>query len=95
MIERETLQSALLSARSVLETLGWERHAARTLAMRFRQHNQEQVEAMTPHLDDESRLIAIAKQGRAQLEQQWAQERQVQAGKGARQGWQGDGPAGR
>jgi glutathione-regulated potassium-efflux system ancillary protein KefC len=94
MIERETLESALVSARSVLETLGWERHAARTLAMRFRQHNQQQVEAMTPHLDDESRLIAIAKQGRAQLEQQWAQERKAQAGPGARKGWQGEPPAG-
>jgi glutathione-regulated potassium-efflux system ancillary protein KefC len=94
MIERETLESALASGRSVLETLGWERHAARTLAMRFRQHNQQQVEAMTPHLDDESRLIAIARQGRDQLEQQWAQERQAQAGSSARRGWPGEPPAG-
>ncbi len=92
MIERETLGSALLSARSVLETLGWERHAARTLAMRFRQHNLEQVEAMTPHIDDESRLIAIAKQGRQQLEQQWAQERKDPSGSRTRSGWQGDEP---
>ncbi len=92
MIERETLESALLSARSVLETLGWERHAARTLAMRFRQHNLEQVAAMTPHIDDESRLIAIAKQGRQQLEQQWAQERQDDTGRRPRSGWQGDEP---
>ena len=92
MIQRETLESSLLSARSVLETLGWERHSARTLAMRFRQHNHEQVAAMTPHLDDESRLIAIAKQGRQQLEQQWAQERQAQSGPAPGDGWQGGEP---
>jgi glutathione-regulated potassium-efflux system ancillary protein KefC len=37
-IERETLDAALMSGRSVLELMGWERHAARTQAMRFRQH---------------------------------------------------------
>jgi len=96
MVERETLHSALMSARSVLETMGWERHAARNLAMRFRQHNVEQVEAMAPHLDDETRLIAIAKQGRQQLEQQWADERQAQDASGVQgrsDGWQDKPPA--
>jgi glutathione-regulated potassium-efflux system ancillary protein KefC len=91
MIERETLHSALMSARSVLETLGWERHTARTLAMRFLEHNRELVATMTPHIDDESRLIAIARQGRDQLERQWAQERQQLGAKGARDGWPGEG----
>ena len=38
-IERETLNSALMSGRTVLELMGWERHAARNQALRFRQHN--------------------------------------------------------
>ena len=29
LVERETLDSALMSARSVLEAMGWERHTAR------------------------------------------------------------------
>ena len=74
-IERETLDSALMSARSALESLGWERHRARTLAMRFRRHTLEQLDAMAPHRHDEARLIAVAKQGRRQLEQLFAQER--------------------
>ncbi len=46
LIERETLDSALMSGRSVLELLGFEPHQARTLAMRFRRHNVEQLEVM-------------------------------------------------
>ena len=42
-IERETFDAALMSARSVLEALGFERHQARNLALRFRRHNLEQL----------------------------------------------------
>jgi glutathione-regulated potassium-efflux system ancillary protein KefC len=75
LIERETLDSSLMSARSVLEQLGWERHQARTLAMRFRRHNVEQLVKLAPHRKDEAKLIAAAKQGRQQLEELFAQER--------------------
>ena len=75
LIERETLDAALMSGRSVLELMGWERHAARTQAMRFRRHSIELMHAMAPHAGDESRLIAIARQGRRQLESMWARER--------------------
>ena len=74
-VERETFESALLSARGVLEAMGWERHEARTSALRFRDHNIELMKRMAPHFGDEARLIAIAKQGREQLETLWAQER--------------------
>ena len=43
LIERETLDSALMSARSVLQQLGWEPHLARTLALKFRRHTVEQL----------------------------------------------------
>jgi glutathione-regulated potassium-efflux system ancillary protein KefC len=75
LIERETLDSALMSARSVLELMGWERDAARAKAVHFRKHSIELLQKMAPHAGDESKLIAIAKQGRQQLEEMWAAER--------------------
>jgi glutathione-regulated potassium-efflux system ancillary protein KefC len=75
IIERETLDSALMSARSVLELMGFRPHQARTLALRFRAHTIEQLELMRPHSGDEQKLIALSVQGRQQLEQLFAQER--------------------
>ncbi|MFY7940535.1 MAG: glutathione-regulated potassium-efflux system protein KefC, partial [Burkholderiaceae bacterium] len=89
-IERETLDSALMTGRSALELLGWERHAARNLAMRFRRHTIEQLELMAPHRQDEARLIAAVKQGRQQLESLFAQERKEQANKRHQAGWEGE-----
>jgi glutathione-regulated potassium-efflux system ancillary protein KefC len=74
-IERETLDSALMSARSVLEAMGFEPHRARTLAMRFRRHSVQQLHELAPHFRDESKLISLARAGRQQLEQLFAQER--------------------
>ncbi len=87
-IERETLDSALMTGRSALEALGWERHAARNLALRFRRHTIEQLELMAPHRQDEARLIAAVKQGRQQLESLFAQERQTRAKKLHHAGWE-------
>ncbi len=87
MIERETLDSALMSARSVLEQLGWEPHQARTLALRFRRHNIDQLAKMAPHRKDEAKLIAAAKQGRQQLEELFAQERDEAARRQVRSSW--------
>ena len=74
-IERETLDSALHSGRSVLETLGWSADAAQGQAQRFRQHTIDLIEQMAPHFGDEQKTIDVARQGRAQLEQMWARER--------------------
>jgi len=87
LIERETLDSALMSARSVLQQLGWEPHLARTLALKFRRHTVEQLDAMAPHRGDEARLIAAAKQGRQQLEERFAQERAQVQRRQVRAGW--------
>ncbi|UCH19374.1 MAG: glutathione-regulated potassium-efflux system protein KefC [Burkholderiales bacterium] len=87
-IERETLDSALMSARSVLELMGFQPHQARTLAMRFRRHTIEQLEQQLPHHRDETRLIAIAKAGRQQLETLFAQEREAARRQRASAGWQ-------
>ena len=87
LIERETLDSALMSARSAMEQLGWRPHQARNLALRFRRHNVAQLAAIAPHRKDEARLIAAAKQGRQQLEELFAIERQQAAERQARAGW--------
>jgi len=92
MIERETLDASLMSARSVLGLLGWEPHHARTLAMRFRRHTIRQLEEMLPHVRDEARFIAMAKAGRQQLEELFAQERQ-NAQRNQREGWSDKPPA--
>ena len=89
MIERETLDSALMSARSALENLGWEPHQARNLALRFRRHNVEQLQTMAPHRKDEAKLIAAAKQGRQQLEELFALEREQAQKRQERSGWSG------
>ena len=87
-VERETLDSALMSGRSVLELVGWQPNAARTQALRFRRHSIEIMKKMAPHLNDEKKLIAVAKQGRSQLEATWAQKRAEQKRQSHRPGWQ-------
>ena len=85
-IERETLDASLMSARSVLETMGWQPHHARSLAMRFRRHNLQQLEEMWPHRKDQAMLVSMAKAGRQQLEELFAQERQEREER-RREGW--------
>jgi glutathione-regulated potassium-efflux system ancillary protein KefC len=75
LIERETLDSALQSGRTVLQTLGLDPLSAQASAERLRAHSIELLERMLPHAGDEDQLIAIAKLGRQQFEQMWAQER--------------------
>jgi glutathione-regulated potassium-efflux system ancillary protein KefC len=87
LVERETLDSALASGRSVLELMGWEPLLAHDLAQRFRRHNVEQLEAALPDWKDESRLIARAKEGRQQLEALFAEERRVAMASAAADRW--------
>ena len=89
-IERETLDAALASGRSVLELMGWERHSARTQALRFRRHTIELLHQQAPHLGDEGKLVAMTKQGRQQLETMWAREREERQAMAARRGWHPD-----
>ncbi len=93
-IERETLDSALMSGRTVLELMGWQRHAARNQALRFRQHSIELLQSLAPHLGDTNKLVSLTKQGRQHLEEQWSRERaerrQTRAQRG--EGFSVDGP---
>ena len=78
-IERELFDASLRSGRSVLEALGWPAHEARQSAMRFRQMNLDLTEQIYPHYKDRARLISASKQGRNQLAEQIAREREAQA----------------
>jgi glutathione-regulated potassium-efflux system ancillary protein KefC len=67
-VERELFESSLRSGRTVLELLGQSPHEARQAAMQFRRHNLALFEQMYPHRKDRSKMIAVATQGRLQLE---------------------------
>ena len=75
-VERELFDSSLRSARTVLELLGQPAPAAQQAAERFRQHNLALFEQMYPHRNDRKQFIAVAKQGRMQLEAQMKLERE-------------------
>jgi len=75
-IERELFESSLRSARSVLEVLGWPAHEARESTLRFRERNLKITVDGYPHYNDRAKLIAVAKQGRQQFQEQMARERE-------------------
>ncbi len=87
LVERELFESSLRSARSVLELLGYPTHEARQSAMRFRTHNIALFEEMFPHRKDRAKLISVARQGRIQLEEQLAKEREEQDARRRPKGW--------
>ncbi|MEJ7931167.1 glutathione-regulated potassium-efflux system protein KefC [Ramlibacter sp. AN1015] len=74
-VERELFESSLRSGTAVLELLGATPEVAERQAARYREHNIALFERMVPHHRDRARLIAVAREGRAQFEDQMAQER--------------------
>ena len=88
-IERELFESSLRSGRSVLEVLGWPAHEAREAAMRFRRGNEQIMNETYPHYKDRAKVIAVAKEGRQQFEQQMARERALRKERSGR-GWEED-----
>jgi glutathione-regulated potassium-efflux system ancillary protein KefC len=80
LVQRELFESSLRSAHSVLELMGDSRADASAMIHRFRQHNLDLFERMRPHFRDRNQLIAVAKQGRQQLEEQMALERTQRQG---------------
>ena len=59
----------------MLEVLGWPAYEARESAMRFRHRNIRIAHDTYPHYKDRATLIAVAKAGRQQFEEQMASER--------------------
>jgi glutathione-regulated potassium-efflux system ancillary protein KefC len=77
VVERETFESALRMGREALEMLGTDRFRAKELADAFRRHNIASVDATLPFYQDEARRMSMAKQGREELEQQFARDRET------------------
>jgi len=75
-VEREVFESSLASARTVLELMGMAPADAVRFADRFRTHNTALADRMYPHHKDRTKFIAVAREGRQQLVEQMAKERQ-------------------
>ncbi len=90
-IERETFESALMSGRSVLERLGWHPFQARQVAARFKRHSLALLQRSYPFHKDDKTMASMARQGRQQLDELMAHERQARERQ--RQGvWGSDAP---
>jgi len=76
VVERETFEAALKTGRAALERLGMDRFRAKELADSFRRHNVASVDATLPYYQDEARRLSMAKQGREELERQFARDRE-------------------
>jgi glutathione-regulated potassium-efflux system ancillary protein KefC len=76
VVERETFEAALRVGRAALESLGFDRYRARELADVFRRHNIASVDATLPYYEDEGRRLSIARQGREELERQFARDQE-------------------
>ena len=79
LVQRELFESSLESARTVLELMGLSTAEATTFTDRFRKHNIALADRMYPHHKDQAKYIAVAREGRAQLAEQMAKERQESA----------------
>ncbi len=76
VVERETFEAALKTGRATLEKLGFDRFRVKELADTFRRHNIASVDATLPFYQDEASGLSFAKQGRVELEKQFARDRE-------------------
>ena len=76
LVQRELFESSLASARTVLELMGQSPTLAQEMTRRFREHNIALADRMYPHHKDRAKMVAVAREGRAQLAEQMAKERQ-------------------
>jgi glutathione-regulated potassium-efflux system ancillary protein KefC len=77
IIERETFESSLKTARAALTALGVEPYEAREVAEAFRRQNLATLAALLPHFRDEAKTVAIAKSGRQELEENLKRDREA------------------
>ena len=84
-VQRELFESSLCSARTVLELMGLSAADASALTQRFRTHNIALADRMYPHHNDRAKLVAVAREGRTQLAEQMAKERQERQAQAAQQ----------
>lgn len=82
LVQRELFESSMHSARTVLELMGLPPDQAAEMTRRFREHNIALSDRMYPHHRDRAKMIAVAREGRSQLAEQMARERQEAAAAG-------------
>ena len=85
--ERETFESALRTGRQALEMLGMAPYEARELADTFRRNNQATLQAMRPHFQDQEKLVAVARSGLNELEENLRRDREAR-GQPVKQDWE-------
>ena len=71
---REVFASALDAAFRILRTLGYEEARARSIVMRFRDYDEQQVVENARHRGDLGKLIALSEQGRRDIASLLAEE---------------------
>ncbi len=76
LVQRELFESSLQSAHTVLGLMGLTPEQATAITQRFRTHNIALADRMYPHHKDRAKFIAVAREGRSQLAEQMAKERQ-------------------
>jgi len=84
--ERETFESALRSGRQALVQLGVPPYEARQIADTFRRQNLATLQAMRPHFKDQEQLVAVARSGLDELEENLRRDREAR-GDTVRQEW--------
>lgn len=84
--ERETFESALRSGRQALVQLGVAPYEARQIADTFRRQNLATLQAMRPHFKDQEKLVAVARSGLNELEENLRRDREAR-GEVARERW--------
>jgi glutathione-regulated potassium-efflux system ancillary protein KefC len=80
LVQRETFESALVSARQALELLAHDRYEARQIADTFRRQNLATLAALQPHFRDDTKLMSIVKSGREELEENLRRDREARDG---------------
>ncbi len=75
-VDREVFDSSLQTAEKALELMGYSEEDAQYVVTVFRAHNIELSDKMYEHHHDRETMLAVAKQGREQLVEQMARERQ-------------------
>jgi glutathione-regulated potassium-efflux system ancillary protein KefC/glutathione-regulated potassium-efflux system protein KefB len=83
-IWRETYGSSLEVAEATLVALGTPRAQARTEVGRFREHDEEALQAQAAVMDDEEKLIATVRASARQLEQLFESDAADEAAAGDR-----------
>ncbi|MET4579398.1 glutathione-regulated potassium-efflux system ancillary protein KefC [Ottowia thiooxydans] len=84
-VQREVFESSLLSAKDVMHALGMDDDEAADRVHSFREHNLDLLELAHPIYRDEEAVLALARRGRRELQDQMAADRAARVENAARE----------